>query len=280
MRETFIDPRSGVYNIDGTYPFTGSDPNKGFRSKLPFFLLNRLDPNFSEEIEFIDQIRRSVPAGSRVLDAGAGQSRYRAAFEHVRYVPVDFAQGDSTWDYSKLSSVCDLQALPFKDASFDAVIALHVLEHLKDPSAFLAEVARVLKPGGSAFFNAPQGFGEHQVPHDYFRFTSFAIRMLLARAGLEERFIRPMGGFFYTLAYHVALIPGAISAGIPWAGLRPLVTFLLKPWCCYLVPFACFYLDRLDTDKGITMFYGCHARRSQVPVRNTETPATQSAASA
>ncbi|MEL6609605.1 MAG: class I SAM-dependent methyltransferase [Pseudomonadota bacterium] len=43
----------------------------------------------------------------------------------------------------------DVRALPYKDASFDVVMAAHVLEHLPDPAAGLSEMARVLRPGGT-----------------------------------------------------------------------------------------------------------------------------------
>jgi SAM-dependent methyltransferase len=46
--------------------------------------------------------------------------------------------------------VADAGALPFEDASFDAVCAFHMLYHLPDPARGVAEIARVLKPGGMA----------------------------------------------------------------------------------------------------------------------------------
>ena len=45
----------------------------------------------------------------------------------------------------------DVMSLPYKDQSFDAVMAAHVLEHLPDPQRALAEMVRVLKPGGGVF---------------------------------------------------------------------------------------------------------------------------------
>lgn len=46
-------------------------------------------------------------------------------------------------------AVADVQGLPFPDASFDAVIANHMLFHVEDRSRALAELARVLRPGGA-----------------------------------------------------------------------------------------------------------------------------------
>jgi len=45
--------------------------------------------------------------------------------------------------------------LPFEDNSFDLVLSDWVLEHVEAPARFLAEVQRVLKPGGSFFFRTP-----------------------------------------------------------------------------------------------------------------------------
>jgi 2-polyprenyl-6-hydroxyphenyl methylase/3-demethylubiquinone-9 3-methyltransferase len=47
----------------------------------------------------------------------------------------------------------DALSLPFDDASFDVVCAMDFLEHVEDPGAVVAEVARVLKPGGTFFFH-------------------------------------------------------------------------------------------------------------------------------
>ena len=97
----------------------------------------------------------------RVLDAGVGTGAMAAAFAKqlgrpFRLVGVDlsgemlaqvrdrFARSPVQVDLLQ----ADLASLPFADHSFDVVLVAHVLEHLSAPDHVLAELYRVLKPGG------------------------------------------------------------------------------------------------------------------------------------
>lgn len=51
------------------------------------------------------------------------------------------------------------EALPFPDASFDFINVSEVIEHVEDPKAMLAEIFRVLAPGGAAYLSVPNRFG-------------------------------------------------------------------------------------------------------------------------
>jgi SAM-dependent methyltransferase len=113
---------------------------------------------------FEDALRECIPAGDRVLDAGCGSGRsfrYELA-PGCRVVGVDI--GAELRDNPNVASRVrgDVQRLPFADASFDAVLASHVMEHLPRPDEALAEVARVLKPGGRFLLLTPNRF--HYVP--------------------------------------------------------------------------------------------------------------------
>ena len=80
---------------------------------IPSGLYKRLDP-FEASIEtFVRGVAAEIPKGQRVLDAGAGEGRFKSFFAHTQYVGVDFAQGDPSWNYSGLDVVGRLEELPF-----------------------------------------------------------------------------------------------------------------------------------------------------------------------
>lgn len=104
----------------------------------------------------------SYPAGDRVLEigCGVGAQTVTLAGRHpdTQFVSIDLSVSSlrvarSGVRQRELSNVehqrVDLFHLPFTDASFDHAFICHVLEHLEDPIAGLAEARRVLKPGGT-----------------------------------------------------------------------------------------------------------------------------------
>src|SRR5262249_16386958 len=75
---------------------------------------------FEAEIEeAIRTFAARLPERARVLDAGAGEAHYARWFGKQRYCGVDLGIGDAAWDYSRLSAVADLTALPFRNNTFD-----------------------------------------------------------------------------------------------------------------------------------------------------------------
>jgi SAM-dependent methyltransferase len=92
-------------------------------------------------------------AGVSVLDAGCGPGAY---IEAVRarigssgtVVGLDIGHERAALAPSDAGIVGDVQALPFADAAFDVVLALHMLYHVPDIAAAVAEYRRVLRPGG------------------------------------------------------------------------------------------------------------------------------------
>jgi SAM-dependent methyltransferase len=201
------------------------------------------------------QFAAALPAGARLLDAGAGEGQYQRYFRHCRYVGVDLAIGDVAWDYRSLDAVADLTQLPFADGAFTAAINIVVLEHTKDPAIVLAEIGRVLRPGGELLLVVPQEWGVHQVPHDYFRYTRYGLELLLTRAGFVDLRIAPTGGFFTLLGRRVLDAVLFFQGGFRWL-LLPFFALLAGP-IGILLPF----LDGLDRERLTTLGYIVHARR-------------------
>jgi SAM-dependent methyltransferase len=108
--------------------------------------------------------KAELKAGDRVLDIGCGPGWFWPAAAAVLPGDLDITLCDlspgmieeavprvaSAGSWTARGEVADLGRLPFADASFDAVIAMHMLYHLPAPAAGIAEIHRVLKPGGTA----------------------------------------------------------------------------------------------------------------------------------
>lgn len=115
------------------------------------------------EVAYRDCVSRIGASGAvaRVLDAGAGEG-YGAALisEHTRaaVTVLDYADDASAHAHHhyELAAVRgNLVAMPFGDATFDAVVSMQTIEHLWDQAAFVAECGRVLRPGGLLVLTTP-----------------------------------------------------------------------------------------------------------------------------
>lgn len=136
-------------------------------------------------VEFHEMVAARVPRGGRILEIGAGApnatSRFLATLGEVHGVDPDPAVRDN--EALASATVVSDEALPFPDASFDVAVSNWVVEHLEDPTRHLAEVARVLKPGGAYLFRTPNRW--HYVaivsaltPHAFHRLVANRLRAL------------------------------------------------------------------------------------------------------
>ena len=213
--------------------------------------LRRYLLHFESQIEAAARrFSQSLPAGSRVLDAGAGESQYAHLFTNHQYLAIDLAIGDPRWNYRKLDAIADLALLPLASASCDAAINIVTLEHVREPAAVLREIARVLKPGATLLLIVPHEWEVHQEPNDYYRYTRHGVRYLLEAAGFSDIEIQPVGGFFRLLSRRLLnalqFFPGPLYV---------LAALVFAP-PALLLPL----LDPFDKKKNFTLGYIATAR--------------------
>lgn len=157
-------------------------------------------------IEFIRDELGKLPKGSLVLDAAAGDPDYQVRVDGHHYYTVDLCVGDINWRYNLIDVIGNLEQLPFRDGSFDAVICTEVLEHMRDPQTVLSEICRATKKGGKVFVSAPMEKFVHQAPYDFFRYTPYGFARLFEVAGFSSWEIMPIGGYFRLMAAQIAYV--------------------------------------------------------------------------
>jgi SAM-dependent methyltransferase len=223
---------------------------------LPHFLVARLDP-IQEIIESEVRVAAArLGEGQVVLDAGAGEARHERHFTRGCYLALDSGAGNPEWDYSRLDVQGDLENLPLGSGTVDCILCMVVLEHTRNPRQVLAEIARVLKNGGSLYLVVPFLWEEHQAPHDYLRFTRNGIRSLLEGLPLRIDLLSPMGGFFWVCARRCINLLSFFQQGWRWLLFVP-----LAPVFGLALPLLLYYLDHLDSAKEFSLGFRIRATR-------------------
>ncbi len=136
---------------------------KSYLEKVNQFLLSEPDPAFARRAGIILE-NLDLSAGQMVLDAGCGRGFYVKVLDKLGLRLKIFGV-DLNEKYLKVGrQICgsavhllraDIVALPFESRSFDRIIASEILEHIPDDNKALAELFRVLKPGGKMLLSVP-----------------------------------------------------------------------------------------------------------------------------
>lgn len=224
------------------------------------------DPSRDAIQALLEEVAEGLEPGARVLDAGAGEARYAPLFAGAEYVACDFAKGEPSWDYSKLSVVCDLRALAFRDGAFDLIVSTETLEHVPDPQVAFGEFARLLVPGGRLVVTVPfQGYREHQAPYDYYRYTRYGLEHLAREAGLVVEEVRASGGVFSLMAKLLHYLTGYwfLQPEPTWKRIakRPLrVVYSLFKRAAFVLLRA---LDRRDRRRDYPLHYFLICRKGK-----------------
>lgn len=218
---------------------------------------------------FIAEAARSVPPKALVLDAGAGDGRYRHHFKHATLHATDFLQVAKPYDLARIEFVSNLVALPSAADIYDLVLCTQVLEHLPDPRSAIAGIARSLKPGGALWLSAPLFYEEHEAPFDYFRYTQYALRRMVEEQGMVVERIEWLEGYYATLGYQLKEAARSLKPlpqNVPGSLWLSLLLTMLRPFFAVLALFfAQLEMRHKQTDAGYNKNYVLVARKPAIP---------------
>jgi SAM-dependent methyltransferase len=232
-----------------------------------------------EKTSLDDAMRVAAPlARGRLLDVGCGDKPYEALFTPyvTQYLGAELAE---TYSDSYNAGVREAKRkadvlysgdrLPFQDGEFDTVLCNQVGEHVQHPEAFFAEIVRVLKAGGRLIFTVPFSFRIHSEPHDFHRFTRYALAKYAEWSGLTVDVLAARGGFWKVigqkLTSHMALRFARLGGDVQrlgGLGYEHAVKQRPRYWVLPVVApaivgvaAAARLLDRVDRDETDTMGY-------------------------
>jgi SAM-dependent methyltransferase len=135
-----------------------------------------------------------------LLDLGAGMVPFYGIYCDQISASTCIDWANSLHSNPHLDLVADLnQIFPLPDNTYDTILCSDVLEHIADPFAFMRETARVLQPGGDLLLMVPFFYWLHETPHDYYRYTEFALRKICADNKLEVIELKAYGGYLDVL---------------------------------------------------------------------------------
>ncbi|WP_165585385.1 class I SAM-dependent methyltransferase [Roseococcus sp. SYP-B2431] len=156
---------------------------EGRLGQILFALRTAVDLQLLTCVRFL----RPILGGMRgsVLDVGCGEMPFRGLLPaEVRYTGIDVPAAED-FGMTRHAEIVDFDGLhiPFPEASFDNILCTEVLEHAEDPAALVAEMLRVLRPGGTLAATVPFAARVHHAPHDHHRFTRYRLAAMFAGFG-------------------------------------------------------------------------------------------------
>lgn len=112
-----------------------------------------------------------------------------------------------------------LESMPFPDQGFDTILCNAVLEHVEHVDAVMAELARVLKPGGHAILAVPFLQPYHPCPGDFRRYTKDGLVALGTSVGWQAVEVLPVHSAAQSVGWilwETAIERGRLARAIAW----------------------------------------------------------------
>lgn len=135
----------------------------------------------------------------RLLDVGCGRGEYLIAFHGLGYevVGIDLSPAAPAFvpEFEVKVANLELDPLPVPSGSFDHVFSKSVVEHLRNPDAFLARTFEALRPGGDAIIMTPSwmhnAWGPFYIDHTHITpFTAPSLAQAMVLAGFQDVTVR------------------------------------------------------------------------------------------
>ena len=152
------------------------------------YLRQRRDPSTGDtyylHLSDLDIALRRHASASKltILDFGCGGSPYRHLFPNADYRRADIETSKN------LDFQIDKEGrVNAPNGAFDLVLSTQVLEHCPDPSVYLSEARRVLRPGGKLLLTTHGIFEDHGCPYDFLRWTADGLDRSIRTAGFAVR---------------------------------------------------------------------------------------------
>jgi SAM-dependent methyltransferase len=168
-----------------------------------------------------DRMMDEAPADATMVSIGGGPTRAHPDLVNLNIGP-----------FANVDVVADAYQLPYADGVVDLIDCQAVLEHLADPHAAIAEMHRVLKPGGRAFVATPFMQGFHGYPSHFQNYTVIGHQEVFKQRGFRVLDSGVAVGPAYTLT---AVVAGFLSnylprtLGLPFRALWFVVKQAVKP---------------------------------------------------
>ncbi|MEI6130572.1 MAG: class I SAM-dependent methyltransferase [Planctomycetota bacterium] len=165
---------------------------------------------------FFDLLDRELRGESalRVLEVGCGAGGMLGPLQrygtvHGLDIDRDYVQYCAQRGFQRVLCGSGYE-LPFPDASFDLVCLFDTIEHIPEEQLAMAEIARVLKPGGRVFFSVPAyqwlWSQNDKIAHHCRRYTAGRLRLALQSAGLAVRRMSYFNAFLLPLIVPAILL--------------------------------------------------------------------------
>ncbi|MFN4892149.1 MAG: class I SAM-dependent methyltransferase [Bacteroidota bacterium] len=169
-------------------------------SMSPEFNPNLFSPVYLIRTRLLQHIRSMAPSlKGDLLDFGCGSKPYQSLFRVRSYTGVDFEGPGHSHEDESIDHFYDGETLPFPADRFDSIFSSEVFEHIFNLPQILPELYRVLRPGGRMLITCPFAYCEHEVPNDYARYSSFAMRSMLEGAGFTVLQLEKSGNAVETI---------------------------------------------------------------------------------